>query len=67
MKISPDKSHAYCDCKSCYVRLDQTEGECRDEHLCGDNACPLESALGKAKSGSAFDLMANSIVQSFGK
>ena len=45
----------------------RVEGECRDEHMCGDEACPLESALGQARPGSALDLMAASIVQSFGK
>ncbi|MFN4141516.1 hypothetical protein [Aestuariivirga sp.] len=61
MNLSPDKSHAYCTRQSCYVRLDQTEGQCRDDHNCSDAACPLEKEFGRPRFGRALEMMAAGI------
>ncbi len=58
MKMSPDKTHAYCETHACYVALNQTEGQCRDEHNCNDDVCPLEKQLGRPRFGQALDMMA---------
>ena len=62
MKMSPDKTHAFCETHSCYVPLNQTEGQCRDQHRCTDEACPLEQQLGRPRFGRALDMMAQGIV-----
>lgn len=61
MKLSPDKSHAFCETHSCYVALNQTEGHCREEHNCSDAACPLEKQLGRPRFGRALESMAQGL------
>jgi hypothetical protein len=63
MKLSPDKSHAFCGTHACHVSLDQTEGQCRDQHSCNDEACPLEKEFGRPRFGAALEMMAASIGQ----
>ena len=63
MTFSPDRSHAFCTTQSCYVPLNQTEGQCRDRHNCSDEACPLEKQLGRSRFAHALDMMAASIGQ----
>ena len=67
MKLSPDKSHAYCERQSCHVPIDQTEGQCRDHHACSDEACPLEKEFGRPRFGRALEMMAAGIGQVVGK
>ena len=61
MKLSPDKSHAYCETQSCYVALNQTEGHCREEHNCSEADCPLEKQLGRPRFGRALSEMAQGV------
>ena len=63
MKLSPDASHAFCETHSCHDSLDQTEGQCRDQHNCDDGACPLEKQFGRPRFGAALEMMAASIGQ----
>ena len=58
MKLSPDKSHAYCERQTRHVALDQTEGQCRETHACSDEACPLEKEFGRPRFGRALEMMA---------
>ena len=61
MKLSPDKSHAYCERQACHVPLDRTEGQCRDDHACSDETCPLEKEFGRPRFGRALDMMAQGL------
>jgi hypothetical protein len=61
MKLSPDQTHAYCETHSCHVPLNRTEGQCRDEHRCSDEACPLEKQLGRPRFGRALEMMAQGV------
>ena len=63
MTFPPDRSHAYCTTHSCYVPLNQTEGQCREQHSCSDDACPLEKELGHSRFANAIEQMAASIGQ----
>lgn len=65
MSLSSAKSHAYCSRQSRHVSLDQAEGECRDQHSCSDEACPLENKFGADRFARSVELMAASIGQPF--
>lgn len=67
MKTSPQGSHAHCPTHNCWVPLNQTEGQCRDDHHCTDEVCPLEKELGRPRFGRALEMMASSIGQVVGK
>jgi len=67
MKFSPDGTHAHCATQNCYVSMNQTEGQCRDQHRCDDESCPLEKEFGRPRFGRALDLMASGITQVIGK
>lgn len=63
MSISINPAYAYCKNQDWYVSLEQTEGECRDRHNCGDAACPLEAELGKKQFSRALNMLASSFGQ----
>lgn len=67
MKFSPDGTHAHCATHNCYVSMNQTEGQCRDQHHCDDESCPLAKEFGRPRFGRALDLMASGITQVVGK
>lgn len=67
MKLSHDKTHAFCDTHNQYVSLNQTEGHCRDEHHCNDEACPLEKQFGRPRFARALEIMAAGMGQVAGK
>jgi len=60
-------THAFCPTKSRPVSVDQTEGQCRDQHRCGDEACPLEKEFGRPRFSRAIEMMAAGIGQVMGK
>ena len=47
MGISINPGYRYCEIAKRNILLEQTEGQCRERHNCGDNPCPLESELGQ--------------------
>ncbi|MCB1378455.1 MAG: hypothetical protein KDK89_08845 [Alphaproteobacteria bacterium] len=47
MSYSSNPAYSLCPSKGKLVSIDQTEGQCRDSHNCGDGACPLEGDFGK--------------------
>ena len=58
-----NSSHAFCETHQCNVSTDQTEGQCRDAHRCGDEACPLEKELGRPRFARALEMLAAGIGQ----
>lgn len=63
MSLSASNTHAFCARQDRHVSLDQTEGECREQHRCSDEACPLESKFGADRFARSLELMAASIGQ----
>lgn len=53
--------YQYCPNLKSGVSVDQTEGRCRDEHNCGDAACPLESEFVRPKFARSLRLLAGQI------
>jgi len=53
--------YRYCPHVKNGVSVDQTEGRCRDEHNCGDGACPLESEFAQPKFSKTLGLLAGQI------
>ncbi len=49
--------YRYCLLAERDVSLQQTEGQCRGEHRCGDHACPLEARFIQARYPNAFALL----------
>ena len=47
MSISLNPAYCRCSRQNINVSLEQTEGECREQHNCEDVACPLESQFGQ--------------------
>ena len=47
MSISVNPSYCRCSRHNINVSLEQTEGQCREEHNCDDGACPLEGQFGQ--------------------
>jgi hypothetical protein len=43
------------------VSLAQSEGQCRDEHHCGDEKCPLEAKFQASNFAHALNLLAPGI------
>jgi len=43
MSIPINPGYHYCKNAKRNVSLEQTEGQCRERHNCGDGPCPLES------------------------
>ncbi len=64
MSIAMNSSYAHCSRQARSVSLEQTEGQCRDQHNCSDEACPLEREFGQNRFGHALSLLAASIGQS---
>ena len=63
MSISVNPSYLQCPRVGHGVCLEQTEGQCRDQHHCGDEACPLEQELGKNQFRRALGMLSASIGQ----
>jgi len=53
--------YSYCKTAGCQVSLEQTEGQCRDEHHCGDEKCPLEGKFHGRTFAHALNLLAPGI------
>ena len=49
MNIPVNPGYHYCEKAKRNVSLEQTEGQCRERHNCGDGPCPLESELGQSR------------------
>ena len=49
MSIPVNPGYHYCEKAKRNVSLEQTEGQCRERHNCGDGPCPLESELGQGR------------------
>jgi hypothetical protein len=47
MSISFNSSYIHCSKAGCGVSLEQTEGQCRQKHNCGEDRCPLEGQFGQ--------------------
>jgi hypothetical protein len=47
VSISVNPSYCRCSRHNINVSLEQTEGECRETHDCGDGDCPLEGQFGQ--------------------
>ena len=54
---------AHCEKEGRSVRLNQTEGQCRDTHRCGDDPCPLECRFAEGRFGAALEMLAASLGQ----
>lgn len=65
MSISVNPVGAYCKKQNCYVSLEQTEGHCRDNHQCADDACPLEAEFGHNRFSRAINSLAQDIGHGF--
>ena len=57
MSISINPGYHYCEKARRNVSLEQTEGQCREHHNCGDGPCPLESELGQNRFSRAVVFM----------
>ena len=64
VSIAMNPSYAHCSRQARTVSLEQTEGQCRDQHNCSDEACPLEKEFGQNRFGHALSMLAASIGQS---
>ena len=49
MSIPINPGYQYCKNAKRNVSLEQTEGQCRERHNCGDGPCPLEFELGQSQ------------------
>lgn len=47
MSIPVNTSYCRCTRHNINVSLEQTEGECREEHNCDDGDCPLQDRFGQ--------------------
>jgi hypothetical protein len=63
MSLFSNSPAAFCEKEGRSVRLDQTEGRCRDTHRCGDDPCPLECRFGEGRFASAIEMLAASLGQ----
>ena len=57
MGIPVNPGYHYCAKAERNVSLEQTEGQCRERHNCGDGVCPLEAELTPARFPNAFALL----------
>jgi hypothetical protein len=53
MSIPINPGYQFCKNAKRNVSLEQTEGQCRERHNCGDGPCPLESELGQSRFSKA--------------
>ncbi len=49
MSIPINPGYQFCKNAKRNVSLEQTEGQCRERHNCGDGPCLLESELGQSR------------------
>lgn len=49
MSIPINPGYKYCNNAKRNVSLEQTEGQCRERHNCGEGPCPLVSDLGQGR------------------
>jgi hypothetical protein len=57
MSIPINPGYHYCKNAKRNVSLEQTEGQCRERHNCGDGPCPLESEFKQSHFSRIFALM----------
>lgn len=57
MSIPINPGYHYCKNAKRNVSLEQTEGQCRERHNCGDGPCPLESEFKQSHFMRLFALM----------
>ena len=57
MSIPINPGYQYCKNAKRNVSLEQTEGQCRERHNCGDGACPLEPEFKQSHFSRIFALM----------
>ena len=57
MSISVNPSYCHCATRGIAVSLEQTEGQCRERHNCGDDPCPLEQEFGQDRYNRALNLL----------
>lgn len=57
-----DRTYCYCTQTKRSISLDQTEGQCRDEHGChGDQRCPLESQFNGGHRQNALEALVRAL------
>lgn len=61
MSMFADPVYRFCPRQKVNVNLDQSEGECRDFHGCGDEACPLAKEFLQPSFRTAFSLLIPSL------
>ena len=58
MGTTVNPGYHYCSKVEQNVPVEQTEGQCREQHNCGDGACPLEAKFTQARFPNAFAVLA---------
>jgi hypothetical protein len=57
MSITVNPGYHYCEKGKRNVSLEQTEGQCRERHNCGDSPCPVEAEFTPARFPNAFSVL----------
>ena len=67
MSLFAKPESAHCPKEGRSVTLNQTEGQCRDTHRCGDDPCPLECKFDQDRFAATLDMLAASLGQGPGR
>lgn len=58
-----DTNFKHCERVQRAVSVDQTEGQCRDQHNCNGDACPLEKEFGQSNFSRSIQALAANLGQ----
>ncbi len=63
MSKSDGARYRFCEKLGRAVLIEQTEGQCRDQHNCGDFTCPLETSFSQDSIDRSLSLLAPALLE----